>query len=178
MCNQLPLQQGAYVLRISVIQSLLLRWVINIVLIYIIARYTCIGIFADIVYWPTNILFFYHDLFKNVTELFFYQKYWICSFVVFLSTSFLLRQRNPLPLILYHKQQVQKPSDHWKTEYYWGLSDCCEIYLDSDLNFLASSNLWQYTTVPIQCEWLPWTWMWHLLYFYRWYNFEKHPGSV
>ena len=47
--------------RIYLIQSTLLRQVINIVLFYIILWYTCRGTFSDIVYWPTTILllFFY-----------------------------------------------------------------------------------------------------------------------
>ena len=38
------------------------------------------------------------------------------------------------------------------------------VYLDSYVNRLTSGYLRQYNNVPSQCKWLPWTWMWHLLY--------------
>ena len=38
-------------------------------------------------------------------------------------------------------------------------------------------NIWQYNTVPSQGERLPWTWTWHIMYFYCWSHFEKRPGS-
>ena len=78
--------------------------------------------------------------------------------------------RNQAPVI--------KTSDHLKTEHYQGLAGCCEGDLDSDLNRLASGNLWKYTTVPSHCERLTCTWTWRLLFFDSWYNFENHPGSV
>ena len=71
--------------------------------------------------------------------------------------------RNQVPVI--------KPRYHWKTDHYQGSADHCEGGLDFYLNCLASGNIQQYTTVPIQCEWLPWTWLWRLLYFYRWFGF-------
>ena len=41
---------------ISVLQSISLRWIINIVLICITMRYTCRDTFAAIVHWPTTII--------------------------------------------------------------------------------------------------------------------------
>ena len=46
-------------LRIAVLQSISLQWVIKIVVIYIIARYTCGGTFADIFHWPRTIILFF-----------------------------------------------------------------------------------------------------------------------
>ena len=63
---------------------------------------------------------------------------------------------------------LQKSSNHWMTECYQGSSDRGEGDLDSDLKFLASGNLWKYTTIPSQCEQLPWTWMWRILYLDCW----------
>ena len=79
-------------------------------------------------------------------------------------------QRKSLPLIFIIKNKcrnqapVIKLSFHWNTDHYQGLADQFEGYLDSDLNRLTSSNLHKYTTVPSQCESLPCTWTWHLLY--------------
>ena len=43
---------------ISVLQSISLRWFVNIVPIYIISRYTCRGRFTAISHWPTIIILF------------------------------------------------------------------------------------------------------------------------
>ena len=59
-----------------------------------------------------------------------------------------------------------------------GSSDIGELYLDSDVNHLASGKLRQFTTVPNQCERLPYPWTWSILYFDCWYNFENCPGIV
>ena len=71
---------------------------------------------------------------------------------------------------------VIKQSNHWKRDKYQGLDDCCEGYLDLDLNYLDSGNLQHYTTVLSQCEQMPCTWKWCLIYFDHWYHFEKRPG--
>ena len=47
-CKQSSLQKGDFLLLITVIQSISLRLVINIVIIYIISGYACGGIFAAI----------------------------------------------------------------------------------------------------------------------------------
>ena len=78
--------------------------------------------------------------------------------------------RNQVPVI--------KVSQHWNKKYYRRSADCFEGDLDLDINCLDSDNLWKYTTVPSQCDQLPWTWMWCLFYFYNWYRLEKGPGSV
>ena len=88
MCKHLPLQQGYSLLGILVIQSITLQLVINIVLIHIIVRYTCVGIFADIFHWPTMIMLFLSCFILNYhVTLRYYHKYQICSFVVFLDTT-------------------------------------------------------------------------------------------
>ena len=38
-----------------------------------------------------------------------------------------------------------------------GSVDRGEVDIDSDVNCLASGNLWQYTTVPSHCEQLTYT---------------------
>ena len=73
---------------IAVLQSISLQRVINIVLIYIIVRYTCRSIFSAIVRWPTTIMLFLLCFALNCQELCFSHKYWVCSFVVFLNTNF------------------------------------------------------------------------------------------
>ena len=64
---------------ISVKQSLLIWWFINIFIIFITDRYTCGGIFAAIFHWPTTILLFlscfllnYHGtfIFSQILTLF------------------------------------------------------------------------------------------------------------
>ena len=55
------------------------------------------------------------------------------------------------------KFMLSKPSNHLNMEHYWGSAYCGEVDLDSEVNRLASVNLWQYTTVPSQCERLHWT---------------------
>ena len=42
--------------------------------------------------------------------------------------------------------------DHWKIAQYWGLADRGVVDLDSDVNYLASRNIRESTTVPSQCE--------------------------
>ena len=112
----------------------------------------------------------------NHNIMFFYHKFWICYFVMFLYTIFRCRQRHPQP------SNFRLPTtycDHWKTEHYrgsdgfwWG------IFWLRDLNRLASVNHWQYTTVPHQCERFTWTRAWRLLYFDCWYHFNKRPCRV
>ena len=102
----------------------------------------------------------------------------------FRTKQFYCRQRNVLPLIFDHQQQVQKPSPvikpsgHWKTEHYQGLRDHFKGDVYSYINFLAWGILQKYTTVPRQCEGLTWNWMWCLLYFDLWSHFDERPGSV
>ena len=84
--------------------------------------------------------------------------------------------------ILNNKCRYQVPvitqNNNWNTEQYCGLANCCEEDLESDIYCLDSVNLWQYTTVLCQCERLPWTWTWFLLYFEHLSLFEKQPVSV
>ena len=84
--------------------------------------------------------------------------------------------------ILNNKYIYQVPvitqRNHLNVEHCRRLTGRCDLDLDSDINFLASSNLWQCTTVTSQCERLPWTWTWRLLYCNCWYHFDKRSGSV
>ena len=146
-------------LHIAVLRSISLWWVINTILIYIIARYTWRGTFADIVHWPTTIFLFLlcfilncHGtfLFSQIPNLFFcgiseqfffaavkeIHKLWFWSTTTSADTIFL----------------IPKPSYHWNKEDYWGSADLSEVDLESDINFLASGNLRKYTSVPSQCE--------------------------
>ena len=74
------------------------------------------------------------------------------------------------------KLLLPKPGEHWKTEKYQGSSESGEIDLESDIHHLELCNLTQYTTVPSQCDWLPWAWTCNLLYCDCWYFFKTPPG--
>ena len=142
-------------------------------------------ILANILHWPTMILLFLlcfilnchgNLIFSQILNLF------ICD--IFEHNNFVVDKeiRYFRFLVINNNCRDQCPiitqSNHWKMEHYWGSADYCEGSLDSEKNCLASGNLRQYTTVPIQCDWFPWTWIWRLLYFYHWYHFEKRPGIV
>ena len=88
-------------------------------------------------------------------------KFRICSFVIFFKHSSLLQTNKSTTFPFSNIHNVLKPL---KNGALWGLDDCCEGYRDSDINRLDSVNLRQYTTVPNQCEQLPWTRTWRPLY--------------
>ena len=69
------------------------------------------------------------------------------------------------------KSRLPKPSDHWKMEHYVGSGNHGKVDLDSDVNRLATGNLWRYTTLTSHCEIFPYAWMWHILYFDCWFHF-------
>ena len=159
----------------------MLQWVINIVLIYIIARYTNAWIFATIVHRYKTIMLILLCFISNYHRTLLYHKYLTCSFVVFSAQLFHSRQRKIQSSIFYHQQRwflLSKPSDHWNTEHYSRSVNHGEGYIESDINRLVSGNFWQYTRVPSQFERLPWIWTWRLLYFDGWYHLEKRPCSV
>ena len=52
-------------LRTTILESVSLQWYINIVLIYMIIRNTCVGSFAAIVHWYMKILLFLSCLVLN-----------------------------------------------------------------------------------------------------------------
>ena len=168
-------RKGACLLCFNIIQSILLQRVINIVLIYIIARYTWFGSFSDIVHWYTIYLFLILCSILN------HHRIWFCSQILNmfhhdnLSTMFCCRQINPQPS---NFRSSTRSCYHWNMENYWGSTDCGEGYRDLDRNGLPSVNLCKYTTVTNQYEQLPWTWTWRLMYFDRWSHFEKRPGRV
>ena len=143
---------------ISVQQSLFIRWFINIVIIFINSRYTWGGILADIIHLPKTILLFLSCLLLNCHRTFlFLQKLNLFIFGIFnyhifaavktiykfwfLSTTTSANNKFMLP----------KPIYHWKTEHYQGLDDHCEVYLDSDINCLASDNTLLYPVSMIDC---------------------------
>ena len=68
------------------------------------------------------------------------------------------------------KFMLPRHSNHWNTEKYRGSADRGEVDLESDVNCLASGNIGKYTTVPSQCEWVPLTWTWRILYFGHCYH--------
>ena len=59
-----------------------------------------------------------------------------------------------------------------------GSDDSSEGDRDSDLNHLASVVLRQYTTVTNKCQQFPWTWMWRIHYYDRWYHSKKRLVRV
>ena len=59
---------------------------------------------------------------------------------------------------------------NWKADPYRGSTDRGEGDHDSDLNWLASDNIRQYTNVKNQCYRLPWTWTWSIRYWNSWYH--------
>ena len=163
----------------------LLQRVINIVLIFIISRYACVGIITDIFHLPTTIILLYICFILNCRRTFLLSQIlnlFICG--IFEHKVFAgIKQIHYLRfLIISNKCRNQvtviRKINHWKREQYQGWYNFCERDVDSDLNPLASDNIWQYTTVPSQCERLPWTWMYRLLYSNCWTNFKKCPGSV
>ena len=82
------------ILLLAVLQSILLRWVIIIVLIYIISRYTWRGKYAAVVNWPTMILLFLSCFILNCHRTFFPHRYQIYYFWVYSTTNFCSSQRN------------------------------------------------------------------------------------
>ena len=66
------------------------------------------------------------------------------------------------------KLQSPTQSKHWKTEIYQGLNDCCKYDCGYDLNYLASVNLCQCTTVITQCLWLNMTRTWRIQFCNCW----------
>ena len=88
------------------------------------------------------------------------------SLIEFCPCFFIINKcRNQAPVI--------KTRNHWHMDHCWWLVYRFEGDLDSDLNRLASGNLRQYATVPSQCDQLPWTWTWRLLYFNHWSHFRS-----
>ena len=161
-------------LHIAVIQSILLQWVINIVPIYIIVRYTWIGTFSAILYWHTMILLFLLCFILNCHGTLLSSQISILFFCGISEHNFIAVVKE------IHKLQFQstttsadtkfllpKPIYHWKTEQYWGSVHHIEVDIESEVNCLYSGNIWQYTTVPSQCEQLPWTWTFRILYLCR-----------
>ena len=74
---------------------------------------------------------------------FFSHKYRICSFVLFLNTTFLQQKKeiHNLRFLITNKKYsnpvyVIKPSKHWTTAIYQGSADSCEGDHESDFNFL------------------------------------------
>ena len=133
----------------------MLRWIINIVLVYIIARWTCVDIFAAIVRLPTTIfsflLFFILNchrnlIFSQILNLF------ICD--IFEHNFFAIdKEIHKLWFsVINNKCRNQIPVTQSKLLLKYGAlsgsTDHGEEDLESDVNCLASYNLQQYTTVP------------------------------
>ena len=80
----------------NLLQSISISWVINIVLIYMIVRYTCLGSFDAIVHWSTTHLYIVFLILNHLIIVFCSQ----CSNMLLcdiLNTSFRCRQINPQP---------------------------------------------------------------------------------
>ena len=132
-------------------------------------------------YWYltyNNPLLFVVFFIKLSWNFIFLHKYWICDFFVFSnaifevvkwfhkirfwSTTTIADTLLPLP------QHIK----HWKKDQYRGSVNCGEVDLDSVINCPASENIRQSTTVPSQCDRLPYPWPYRIIYFDCWYHFE------
>ena len=174
MCQQSLQQEGASVLHLIILQSIYLRWVINIIHIYFIARCTLWGSFAAIVLQSTTNTLFYYVLFVFIIELCFRHKFRIIPLWYF-QTHFLLQTNKSTT---YQNIWSCPISKHWMTEPYQESDHCGEGDCDLDINFLASDNLCQYTTVTNQCYHLPCNWTWLLWYCHCWSHFKKRHGRL
>ena len=147
--------------------------------------YLCVRIFPAIIHWPTMILLFLLCIIVNFHRTFIFSQIsnlFMCAIFEHNNLS-ADKEIHYLQFLIINNKCINqfpviKPSDNWKTEHYQVLSDRCKGDLDSYLNWLALGNLWKYTTVPSQCDRLPWTWIWRLLYFDCWYHFKKCPGNI
>ena len=113
--NKEPLKVGIFkskkiqsrLLRIAVLHPISLRWVIKIVLIYIIARYNCGGTFAAILHWPTMILLF---LFFNMLNCHGTLIFLLVSNLFFCGIfkhNFFIAEKNSVNFDFDQQQQVQ-----------------------------------------------------------------------
>ena len=127
---ELKLQvNGFCVLCLFNLQPQKLRWVINIYLLYVIARYTWLGLFAIIVLWSrTNTSFYYFSIFI-ITKIYLSHKFWINLCVIFCNTIFAVDKYKYSLL----KALITKKHNHWSMGLYQGLEDCCEGDCDSNL---------------------------------------------
>ena len=156
----------------NVVQSISLRQVINIVLTILIARYTCLVLFAAIIHWyTTNLLFLSWFILNHYG--FFSPQILNMFFCDIFEHNFLLHTNKSTTfqfLIIHKVVQTLKDRD------LSGSADCGEVDRASDINHLASANLRQYTTATNQCDRLSWTWMWYLLYCNCWSHLDKGLG--
>ena len=133
MCELLLQFDGASVLRLLCLQSLKLRWVINICLLYIISIYTWWGLFSAIVLKSTTNTWFYYFSLLIITKRYLYHKFRINCFVIFCNTIFLLHTSTSMTF-----RNLQSPTQikHLKTGIYQGSADCYKGGCDSTLNSL------------------------------------------
>ena len=110
MCKLLLELDGASLLRIFGLQPIKLQWVINICLINVIARYTWLALFADIIFsYTTNTQFYYVSI-LFITKLYLSHKFRINCFVIFCNTMFCCRQvhlRPPESFNHRHKANIE-----------------------------------------------------------------------
>ena len=88
MCELLIQLDGICVLRVFVLQSPKLWLVINIYLLHIIAGYTLLGLFANIVLLSTTNTSIYYVPLLIITTLYLSHKFLINCFVIFCNTIF------------------------------------------------------------------------------------------
>ena len=132
---------------------------------------------------PQWFSYFIYVLYLNVIYLCFSRKYQICGILNSFCHNFFAAVKKSINFDLDQQHNSQNTKfllsqhrDNWKTEKCQGAANRGKVDLDSNVNRLASGNLRQYTNVPSQWEILPWTWMWHLLYFDCWSHFNKRTG--
>ena len=111
----------------------------------------------------------------TITEFFFSDKCLFCFFCDILDHNCFAAEKeiDNIPIFSSTMYYI-----HWKKVHYRRLADCGEGYFDSDINRLDPGNFLEYTTVPSQCEWLPWNWTCRILYFIQWFHFKNCPGIV
>ena len=98
-------------LRLFVLQYLKIRWVINICLLKVIARYTCFSLCPVIVFLSTTNNSFHYVLLLIITTLYLSHKFRINSFVLFCNTMFFYIQVHLRPFENFdhqHKADIER----------------------------------------------------------------------
>ena len=103
---------------------------------YIISRYTCVRIFADIVHWPTIYKSYIYCFILNCHRTLLFSQILILFICAIFEPKNLAADKEIRYLrVLIIKNcrdqvSVTKPSNHWSTEHYQGSDDSCEGDLD------------------------------------------------
>ena len=124
-CNILQHLDRSSVLRLFGLQYLKLQWVINICLLYVISRFTWLGLFAFIVLWSTTNTSFYHVLLLIIRILYLSHKYQIGLFLIFYYIIFAADKyiyKLPKYLITNNKQTFKQVPISGVGRSLWGIS--------------------------------------------------------